>query len=162
MTEQMRFDDLAPQHVEVYVGQKKYYLCEPSEDAVCKFRNAVSRETKWQDGKLAYVGNMADTEPMLVSMCLYRATDDGSLPVDGNGRPDQKHLMALSAVRSWPARIVSALYKKARTLGNLDEDDSPDGLQRQIEELQNRLDAVRNGEGVSSKNVPEPTTGTSI
>jgi hypothetical protein len=115
--------------VPITVGGTKYVLREASGDAACKYRNAMLNCTELgPDGKPSRMGNMADTEPLLVSLCLFRADND---------KP-----VALEVVRSWPNRVVSKIYDKAKELSEIDQDDSLDGLLKQKEVLDRKIQVL--------------------
>jgi hypothetical protein len=53
------------------------------------------------------VVGLANVEPLLVSLCLFRE----------NGAP-----VLLATVRSWPARVVKSLFEKAKEISDLGEE----------------------------------------
>ena len=96
--------------IPIKVGDKDYVLREASGDAAAKWRNAMFAGAKLgANGKPESVHNMADTEPLLVSLCLFDAE---------NNKP-----VSLQTVRSWPSRIITPLFNKAVEISDLGEDD---------------------------------------
>jgi hypothetical protein len=150
----MVFDEVCPAEVPVVIGSVRYVLREASEDAACKFRNALLRCTRpGPDGRPTTYDGVADTEPLLVSLCLYAADEGGRVRPDRDGRPDPRHLVPLATVRSWPARVVKALAAKAQEISGLGE--APAGAAGGATAA-----AGQNGEGDHAKNSPGATTTT--
>jgi len=113
---------------------RKYELKEATSDVATHWRNSIINKTKIQDGKAVGLSNVADSEPLLVSMCLFRA----------EGKKDN---VKLEEVRSWPSRIVKSLFEKAKEISDLDEDedDNVEAMEKQIEELQGKLEIAKQG-----------------
>lgn len=105
----LTFDSLAPQEVPVTIGEDRYLLREPTEDAVRNWRNAIARTVRVHDGKPAGLDGVWDTDSLLVSYCLWKVRDDGALDK-----------LRVEVVRSWPSRIVQRLFAEAKRLGGLD------------------------------------------
>ncbi len=144
------FDDLMPIEIPFSLKDAKghkvdYVLKEPTGDAACKYRNSILRSsTIGSDGKPTSFGNLADSEPELVSMCVFRIDEAG------NHKP-----VRLDEVRSWPSRIVSSLYKKAKDIGKLEEsDETPEELEAEAKNLTERATRLR----ASAKNSLSATT----
>lgn len=152
------FEDAEPVEVPVRIGNRRYMLCEASEDAACKYRNASTACARFDGGKMVGIqGPIADVEPLLVSLCLFELYDHQG---ETRRRP-----VTLTQVRSWPSRVVKPIYEKARELSRLKEDDEPEVLERRIATDQQRLAAIRAGtvdtaEG-EAKNLPASTTDNS-
>lgn len=99
--------DLLTQKIPVTIDGVKYELREATGGAACRYRNACVACTSFgPDGKPNGVHDIADVEPLLVSLCLY--TEQGQ-PVP------------LKTVLGWPARVVSALYREAKAISDLDD-----------------------------------------
>jgi hypothetical protein len=154
VAEEMVFDDVSPAEVPVVIGSARYVLREANEDAACKFRNALLRCTRpGPDGRPTTYDGVADTEPLLVSLCLYAADEGGRVRPDRDGRPDHRHLVPLATVRSWPARVVKALAAKVQEMSGLSEAPATAGPEASAGPGQN-------GEGDHAKNLPGATTTT--
>ena len=100
--------DLEPRVFNYTVGGAPYQLREATADTAAKYRNAAAKTAKMVDGKFSGVGNVGDLEPYLVSLCLF----------DSGGKA-----VPLDLIKTWPARVVKALYTKAKTASGLDEAD---------------------------------------
>ena len=124
------FNDLAPISVPVEIAGKQYLLKEASEDAACRFRNARFEGAKLSDdGRMMSVGNMADVEPLLVSLCLFEL-------YGVNGDTKERPVL-LSQVRAWPPRVVKPLFEKVKEMSDgLEEKPTKESLTKQIEKLQ--------------------------
>lgn len=151
------FDDLEPICVPVRVGPKDYILREASGDAACKWRNAITRVTRMQDGKVSSVGDIADTEPLLISLCLFEIQrDKDGKPSSDPPVADPKRPVSEKVIRTWPHRVQRALFDKARAISELEEKETAEDLEKKIADLQEKLAKLREGDG--PKNGPSATT----
>ena len=118
----MNFGDEDAIKIPVTVKGVNYILNEASADGACQYRNAVLKCMAINSqGKASSVsGPLADTEPFLVSLCL----------VDEGG-----HRVHLSIVRSWPNRVVSKLYNKAKEISELDETDEDEDSAKNVQNV---------------------------
>src|SRR5262249_48389219 len=139
----MEFDSVIPVEVPVRIGDERFVLREASEDAAVRWRNACARCARMVDGKVVAVGDIADTEPQLLSWCLYEGETIRLLP---DGSPDPKHLVSAQRIRRWPARVVKALYDEARRISGLDERDTRKTLLDRIAKLKEQLDQLEDAE----------------
>lgn len=163
--EEMVFDNLERIEVPVKIAGSKYVLTEADEDAAVRVKNWTLRHAKLgSDGRPTSVGDIADSEPLLVSLCLYHAGEDGKLPLDKDGFPDPKYRVPLQVVKKWPARIVQPLYEKAQRISRLaPQDEDEEALRRQMVEIQGKLDKLtqgRNGQESVEKNSSSSTPST--
>ena len=124
---EMRFDDITPIEVEVFVGKEKYILRETSGAARVIYDNARLACYEYQEGKLVKVHDMANIEVLLVSLCLFMG--DGVTPVSE------------ISIKVWPGRVYKALYEKAREISGMSE--TPENLEEQIKLLQKQLSEYR-------------------
>lgn len=124
---EMRFDDITPIEVEVFVGKEKYILRETSGAARVIYDNARLACYEYQEGKLVKVHDIASIEVLLVSLCLFMG--DGVTPV-----PEV-------TIKVWPGRVYKALYEKAREISGMS--DTPENLEEQIKLLQKQLSEYR-------------------
>lgn len=142
MSDSLYFDDITSVEVPVSIGGKKYVLREADGDAACKYRNALLRSTKLgPDGRPSSIDGMADAEPLLVSLCLFEVYDDKG--------QEKRRLVLPSTIRSWPARVLKALFKKVRDISDLEERETMEDLEKRIAE-DNRKLALLNGSKVES------------
>ncbi len=131
------FTDLKPIEIRVTIGDDKYVLVEASGAAACEWQNSLLRGTRLgPDGRPESLDGMADAEPKLVSLCLFRILSDG--PQIGGRVP-----VALTTIKGWPGRVQRLLYKKAREISQLDDEDTEESLTRRIAELQLKLDKIK-------------------
>lgn len=107
MHEVMDFGDLEEVTIPVHVKGEAYTLREASGRAAGKYRNAcLECTTIGPDGKPTGFHNVADVEPLLVSLCLF----------DENGRN-----VPQARIEQWPSRVQKALFNKAKEISDLDE-----------------------------------------
>ena len=113
---------LQPIRIPFSLGGNHFVLIEAPSDAVVKWRNAQLNATKIIDGKAAGFNNMADTEPLLVSLCVFKSTGEGSTEVLMGG--PQKNIpqgVSLQGVRGWPYRAQKVLFEKIKKISGLEE-----------------------------------------
>jgi hypothetical protein len=171
--DEMVYEDIEPTLIPVRLAGKRFVLREASEDAVCKFRNAQIKCTNvGPDGSATHFKEgMADTVPLLVSLCLYYADEGGNLRLDRNGNPDPRYLVSLATVRSWKDQVVKGLFKKIAEISDLKgekEEGTEESLRKQREEIDAKLatlEATRgNGRGGRDEDptadLPAATAGT--
>jgi len=127
----MRFDDITPIEVEVFVGKEKYVLRETSGAARAIYDNARLACYEYQEGKLVKVHDIADVEILLVSLCLFKV-EDGVTPV------------STMTLKKWPSRIYKALYDRAREISGMVE--TAENLEEQIKLLQKQLSELKSKE----------------
>lgn len=140
-------NDLTPYKEEVVLGKNKFWLHEALEDEAVKYNNARAKAARMMDGKVVGVDGVADIEPFLVSLCLYKSRDDGSFPYLPNGTdPDPKYRVPLPWVRKLQARVVARLFARVKTISDLD-DDTEESLTRQLKDIQERLSVLRSRNG---------------
>lgn len=96
--------------VPVFIGEEEYELREASAAAACLWQNDFLSKAKiGPDGKIQSAKGIADSEPYLVSLCLFEK--------------ESGKRVELSTVRSWPSRIVKDLFKKAKDISGLEDTD---------------------------------------
>ncbi len=100
--------------LDVTIAGEKYILAEATGDAAVKYRNQAIAGAKMVDGKVTGFRNVADVEPLLVSLCLWKLTDDGRLSA-----------VTEKTVRSWPSHYQKDLFERAKSISNLDDGDNP-------------------------------------
>lgn len=131
MSDELTFadlDSLAPAEVPFGYGGRKYVLCEASGEAAGAWKAAIFRAHKaGPDGKMHPTEAMVDTEPLLVSRCLYNADADGKVPLDKQGQRDGKALVNIQAVKALPNRVQRLLFDQAQKISRLGpyEEDLP-------------------------------------
>lgn len=126
MSDQLVFEDLNLIEEPVTIAGTKYLLREANGAAACAWRNAQLACTKLgPDGTTIGIGNIADTEPLLVSLCLFVAETGKTVP--------------LPVVRSWPDRVIKRLAERAKEISGLNETDNKESLLKQKESIEKRL-----------------------
>lgn len=116
----LNFDSIERVQVEVTIGDDRYVLKEATGDAACRYRNSILRATKLgPEGKPSSIDGIVDSEPLLVSLCLFTAEDNKPVP--------------LSTVRSWPNRIVKKLYETAEHISELKETEAGESAKNEQE-----------------------------
>lgn len=132
------FEDLTQVEVPVTLGNVKYILREATGEAAVKYQNAVTKCSRFTDGEFSGIqGDLADTQPLLVSLCLFEAE---------TGKP-----VSLAKVKSWPYRVQKDLYTRAKLISDLDEKTDKATLEKQLAAIQKQLAELAN-EGDPSKN----------
>jgi SpoU rRNA methylase family enzyme len=150
MSNSFDFADLMPQAVPLTLGGKRYVLREASAAAAARWRNAVLRSTKMDNGKVVSVDGLADAEPLLVSLCVFEVAADGV-----------EKQVPLDTVRSWRASVVKALFEKAKAISELDEKDTKESLQEKVDRLRERMAELDADGGDAAKNALGATTDSS-
>lgn len=156
--------DPTPIQLRYRIGGVSYVLLEPTEEVAVKWKNLQIKETKFgPDGKPTGLGNMADSSPYLVSLCLYKADEQGNLPLLRDGRPDHNALVPLNTIKRWPSRQVTVLFERAKEIGELGERETAEAITRRMEDDGRKLAALRNGEAREdpAKNEPSDMTSSS-
>jgi Asp-tRNA(Asn)/Glu-tRNA(Gln) amidotransferase C subunit len=143
--EEVIFDDLEPIEVPYRIDGTLYVLREASGDAAVKYRNACMRAARFSEGKIAGIEGAADAEPLLVSLCLYKADKDGNVPVDRQGNADPRWLVPAQTIKRWPQRVQKALFAKVKAISRLEEDDTEteESLLRQQAEIDAKLTKIQ-------------------
>lgn len=141
------FSDPTPLAEPIVMGNKKYVLREASEGAVCKWRNVQIRSAKFDEkGKLSSPGDVADSEPTLVSECVFETINpDNSVVIvtfpDGSQHsPGQK--VSFNKVCNWPSRIVRPLFERIKQISGLNEVETEETLNEKIGKLQEELEEI--------------------
>jgi len=108
--EPINYDDFETIRIPVSVKGFKYTLTEATGKAAVDYRNAALACTKLgPTGKPSSIVGLGGLEPLLVSLCL---TDNAN-----SDRPVPKQ-----TIMSWPARIQSSLFTRAKQISDLGED----------------------------------------
>ena len=126
------FQDLSTP-VEVLVSNlfgKDYILREATGDVACKFQNKRAKCMKFgTDGKTASIDDIADVDPLLLSMCLFSPNDKTPGTFD---KP-----VPITTIRSWPSRIVKKLVEKAKEISELED------VEETVADLEKKLEAAK-------------------
>lgn len=93
--------------IDLKIDDRPYRLVQADGDKANKWRNAVlDCMILGSDGSPRGSKNLANTESMLVALCLQ---DESGNPVD------------LKLIRSWPNTVVTALAREAKRISGLDD-----------------------------------------
>lgn len=115
MEEVLDYNDLQPKRISVKYAKCQYWLNEASGGASVAYRNArMACHVRNGQGDLIGFKNLADLEPLLISLCL---TDAQNKPVP------------IATISSWPASLTGDLFEKAKAISELDEEDSSEKLE---------------------------------
>jgi hypothetical protein len=135
MFEKMIFDD-EPIEIPVSVRRKEYVLCEATEGASIIWRNAtMAAAVLGESGKPIGVKNLAETDSLLLSLCMVTAED--------------RKMVSLATIRGWGSRVVKPLAEKAKEISDLREET--------VEQLGKRLADAKKREGLDP-NARDATT----
>jgi hypothetical protein len=118
---------------------KVYFLKEADEDLVCKWQNMHVAAAKMADGKVVGVSGVADAEPVLVAGCLKEVI------YASDGTVKQEKVVTVQEVRSWSHKIIKPLFEEAKRISGLDDNETPEFLEAQIKNFQDKLNRVKGG-----------------
>lgn len=147
-------EDLTPVFIDFSYGKENFRLKEPIEAAIIKYKDYIYTHSKLtEDGTPDSMGEVAGADAVLVACCLYRVT------ANGDGSQSETQVNEMWVRRQRPA-FVRKVYAKIREIGGLDEEESPEQLEKQIASLTKRLDRLR-AKGNPVKNGQSDTPHTS-
>lgn len=127
----------------VTIDDNRYTLKEATEEATRIWRNQSASQAKFVDGKLSSVGNVGDSQSLLVSLTLY----------DSEGK-----LVPLTLVRSWPSRVVEALFEKAKEIApTIVGTPTKESMIEQMDKLRRMMEEMDRTEE-TAKNLPSAIT----
>lgn len=133
---------------------KEYLLREASGEAATKWREVVMSATRFnKDGKPSGVQGLSESEPLLVSLCVF--------PRDAKGGWSDRHITVME-VKSWPARVQKDLFERAKKISHLSEDaDTEEAIQKRIAELTERLREIQEEQAALKKQPGDGEDGSS-
>lgn len=121
--------------IEVVIDDEKYALIEASGQTGVDYQNAsLAAFTYGESGKAKSINGLASLQILLVGSCLYKINPDTGLTV-------KNPVGEKFAKEELPARVLKQLFEKAKEISHLDEEDTVESLQKQIDKLQERIDA---------------------
>lgn len=110
MSENFNFDNLVVEEYPVVYKGQNYILREADSAASVAYRNRALNCVRYSEsGNANQFNNLADLEPYLVSLCLFK--EDGTK-------------VSEATLKTWPSRVVKQLYNKAKEISYLTETDS--------------------------------------
>ncbi len=127
--EPMSFD-LTRIEIPVTIGDQKFTLQEANGEAEIQYRNSMFKSTKLdEEGNAVGYTNLADAEPLLVSLCLFDEKDKNP---------------SVQTVRSWPSRIFGPLFDKVQEISDMGvtEDNIP-RLEKKLEQAKKRAASLK-------------------
>lgn len=140
--------DLTPQEEVHKIGQTEYVLKEASGEAAIKWRNAEQACYEYgSEGNISKITGLAETIPLLVSMCLFERNGQGDKPV------------TIGQVKAWPDRIQQQLYQRAKELSNLDQPANLDALIKQRDRINERIANLSKEEDERKKRLASVSAG---
>lgn len=95
--------------IPVKIDDVDYVLVEASAEAAKKFKDYVIASTRFEKGKPSGVKDLAASETLLLSECLFK--------LDGVNR-SQVHT---STLLNWPNKVTTALFEKVKKISLLNE-----------------------------------------
>lgn len=149
-------DELLPREYHFKYRGKSYILREPPEEASIKLRTTQFRNARMVDGKIsASLEDAAKSQVLLLSYCVY--TENHPDPKLNNQLVSEKEL------KGWGTSIVKDLFEKAKEMGDMNEGETKESLEKQREEIEKKLEALANGDTAEAraKNELGNMTGTS-
>ncbi len=108
--------DLTATEVPVTIDGEDYVLREASGDTACRYQNAQVACMRMTDGQVSKVTAIADTQPLLVSLCLVKLVQKPD-----SDEPELRRPVPISTVRGWPSRVVKDLFERAKEISGLEE-----------------------------------------
>lgn len=104
-------------------GPQFFALSEASEEVAAQHRNLLVSQMTIQSNKATKFGRIADGEPLLVSLCILRVTEEVyNLLKDDPTVEFKGEKVSLTEVRSWPSKVVKDMYEKVRDMSDLKEE----------------------------------------
>lgn len=158
------FEDLEPIRLRTKIGKTLYIITEATAGAAAKWRSEVLKAIKPNaEGKPTAYAGMAEVEPHLVSLCTYFANENGELRLKANGEPDPKYLVSVDVIKTWKSKTLKSVFKTITEMSDLDDasQETPEALEKQICELQKKLNKKLAGDEGPAKNEPSGTSATS-
>jgi hypothetical protein len=123
-------DSSGPVVVPVIIAGEKFEIREANGDAACHYRNAIlDRTTMGPDGRPTAMKNLADVEPILVSLCLYHAEG-----------PQAGKRVHIDHVRNqFKPKTITGLAVKIKEISELDnEEETIESIDKEIARLEER------------------------
>jgi hypothetical protein len=142
--------DVVGASVAYEIEGKEYVLRPAKGGGVIAYRKAVMKASQaGPDGTRQVSGEVFDTEPYLVSLCLYQVTDKGEVPVPQ------------STITAWPNHLMKEMYADARRVTELDDKDTPESLEEKILKLQEEREKLLANGDAAKKGQSSTTAGSS-
>lgn len=144
--EPLVFDDIAPIEVPVTIKGKSYVLREANEAASARYKNMQFKAMKLAEGidgsKTSSIDGMAETEALLVSLCLFEKTENGG----------EKNV-PLEEIKRLPHRVIEPLFKRAEEISGLQNKETKEDLVKKIKECQAKIAKLKANEASNNEDV---------
>lgn len=124
-TDEMIFDSVEPVEIKVTIKGEKYILREADEAAVVAYRNCQVRAARVVDGKFTGMGDIVNSEPLLLSKCLLYEKDRKNVP--------------LEVINKWRHKVTKPLLERLKKISEIDTGDTIEGLEKRLAEDQKKL-----------------------
>lgn len=108
----MKVLDISRKEIPYEIGGKQYVLREASGGAATRYKDAQIQSAKLNSrtGKAEKLTGLAETEPLLISLCLFEQRGEG-----------KEILCPLGTIKSWPNRIQRELFEEVKRISDLAE-----------------------------------------
>lgn len=136
-TQEMVFDDLEPIEVLATIGVRRFILREASEGDSVAWRNSQIRAARMVDGKFVGLGDLVNSEPLLLSRCLRDVATNKNVPVE--------------EINKWKSKIVKELFKRLTKISDLETMDTVEQLEKRIAEDTEKLKKLKAKEPTPAK-----------
>jgi hypothetical protein len=105
-------EDLFLKQQPVRLGSKRYVLLQATQAVQAEQRSRMAAGIQVnEDGVPVGIKDLGNADGLLLSMCLYEATEDGNLALLPDGSPDPARRVPLEVISRWPDTITSRLTK---------------------------------------------------
>lgn len=130
--------DLSVREEFLTIGKVDYILREASGEAGTKYRNADSACYEYgPNGNISKVTGLAETGPLLVSLCLFERVGNKPVPIE--------------QIKAWPDRVQQDLFRRAKELSNFDQPVNLDAMIKQRDRLNERIASFEKDEAERKK-----------
>jgi hypothetical protein len=151
-TSKMTFESIFPVQVEVEIEGRPYLLVECTAKKAARWKDAVAKATKLDDGKVSGIEKMSETDGLLLSFCLFDASKGKAA--------GERTIVPLTTIEEWPHSITSQLVERVKEISRL----QPKLPLKALREMRAKIDEeikviVGELEG-DSKNLPGTTRNT--
>ncbi len=120
------FDSPLPVEVPISFRGSKYLLVEASGEVACRYRNAILAASKLsRDGKTVSINGLADTQLLLISLCLFEA--------------EPRKAVKLDELKKWPAKFLEVLFTRAKAISGIDSKETKEKLLAEKAKLDKKL-----------------------
>jgi hypothetical protein len=124
-------ESLEPIEEKLTIAGQNYVLREAGTEAVARYRDARYKGAKvGDDGRLQDM-SQAQAESILIAGCLFKVEGNATVGVH------------VSTIRGWTYRVTRRLFDRCYQICGLDEEDSIEEMEQQIERLKRIVERRR-------------------